>query len=245
MKRVLIIASAFAAFVLALGYSSGNFFPMRHIAVDTLTSFSGSLPIYVGDSVKVSGPLTATSIKGNVVSGSWLSNVIALSYGGTNNSTGYQIGKFLKFDGTSFVSSNYDSNSTFSSKNILSVGATGQNLSGGSSTYTTFGCIGIIPNNLGTYRLYLAPGTIKNMHCNAMATGGSGTCSITIYKNGSGTSLACSSFTTLNASYGTEQTDLNAGHAFTIAAGDYIEVRISPVSYSVTQFYCYVEYYPS
>jgi len=132
-----------------------------------------------------------------------------------------------------------------SAKNLYSVNATGQNLGSGTTVYTTFGCIGTIPNVKGTYRLYLPPGTLKNLHCNAMSTGGNGTCSITIYKNGNATSLAVAGFATANASYNPEQTDLNQSHNVSIVAGDYIEVAITPATYSVTQFYAYAEYNPS
>ena len=130
-------------------------------------------------------------------------------------------------------------------KNSFSVNATGQNLGSGTTTYTTFGCIGTIPNVKGTYRLYLPPGTIRNLHCNAMSTGGNGTCSITVFKNGNATSLTVAGFATANASYNPEQTDLNPTHAFSVVAGDYIEVAIAPVTYTVTQFYAYVEFDPS
>ncbi len=56
------------------------------------------------------GTISATnSMLGTITTGIWNGAVIGIPYGGSNNTTGFSTGKFLKYDGTRFVSSNYDS----------------------------------------------------------------------------------------------------------------------------------------
>jgi len=90
------------------------------------------------------------------------------------------------------------------------------------------------------YRMYLPKGVMKNLHCNAVSTGGNTSCTITIYKNAASTTLA-STFTAQNSVWGTESTDLT--HSVSFTYGDDVQILISPVTNNIVRYYVYVDFF--
>lgn len=147
--------------------------------------------------------------------------------------------KYLEGHDTLSISARVDSVSV----PLMVVADNTLSISSGSTVYTTFGLGGasvITSMTTARARLYLPPGTMKRLRAMAVATGGAGTCTITVYKTGNPTALSTGSFSTANADWNAPIVD--STHEITFASGDYVQIAISPVTRAVVAFSIYADY---
>lgn len=129
---------------------------------------------------------------------------------------------------------------------LVAISDNTQNLASGQTGHTTFGLGGsIVWTSVTTAhaRLYLPAGTIRNLRAMAVATGGAGTCTVTLEVNGSPSALTTGSFATANADWNAPIVD--STHIVTLVDGDYVTISIAPTTRTVVAWSIYAEYAPA